>query len=164
VIYLDTGCLVKLYYPEPDSQKVAALIAGKVICFNPLHELEFTNALHLKIFHRGATTTQVQAAVALVEADVKSGVLFASVANWERTFRAATEARPATLGVPWLPIPGCAALRGVPSSGSMRISHHGRRTEAVGRCNGPGIGNFLNAMEEQVAVESTCPSVSSRAK
>ncbi len=47
VIYLDTGCLVKLYYPEADSQKVAALVVGRSICFNPLHQLEFTNALHL---------------------------------------------------------------------------------------------------------------------
>jgi predicted nucleic acid-binding protein len=91
VIYLDTGCLVKLYYPEPDSQKVAALVAGKPICFNPLHELEFTNALHLKLFHRGATPTQAQAAAALVEEDVKSGALLPTVANWEKIFRAATD-------------------------------------------------------------------------
>jgi predicted nucleic acid-binding protein len=91
VIYLDTGCLVKLYYPESDSQKVAALVAGRSICFNPLHELEFTNALHLKLFHRSATSAQVQAASALVEADVKSGVLLPAVANWEKIFRAATD-------------------------------------------------------------------------
>ena len=91
MIYLDTGCLVKLYYPEPDSQKSAALVAGRSICFNPLHELEFTNALHLKLFHRSATSAQVQAAGALVEADVKSGVLLPAVANWEKVFRAATD-------------------------------------------------------------------------
>lgn len=38
MIYLDAGCLVKLYCPEPESQKVAALVAGKPICYNPLHE------------------------------------------------------------------------------------------------------------------------------
>jgi len=91
VIYLDTGCLVKLYYPEPESQKVAAFVRGRPICFNPLHELEFTNALHLKVFHRSASPTQVQAAAALVEADVKSGVLLPAVANWEKIFRAASD-------------------------------------------------------------------------
>ena len=91
VIYLDTGCLVKLYYPESDSQQVATLVAGKLICFNPLHELEFTNALHLKLFHRSATSAQVQAARALVEADVKSGVLLPVVTNWEKIFRTATD-------------------------------------------------------------------------
>jgi len=90
VIYLDTGCLVKLYYPEPESRKVAALVAGKPICFNALHELEFTNALHLKIFHRGATAAQIEAATALVEEDLRSGVLLATGANWEKTLRAAT--------------------------------------------------------------------------
>jgi predicted nucleic acid-binding protein len=91
VIYLDTGCLVKLYYPEPESQKVAALVAGKPICYSPLHELEFTNALHLKLFHRSASPAQVQAAAALVEADVKSGVLLPAVANWEKIFRTASD-------------------------------------------------------------------------
>jgi len=37
VIYLDTGCFVKLYYPEPDSTKVIALIQSKPICYSPLH-------------------------------------------------------------------------------------------------------------------------------
>lgn len=27
--YLDTGCLVKLYYPEPESLAVATRVAGK---------------------------------------------------------------------------------------------------------------------------------------
>ena len=91
MIYLDTGCLVKLYYPEPDSQKSAALVAGRSICVNPLHVLEFTNALHLKLFYRSATSAQVQAASALVEADVKSGVLLPAAANWEKIFSAATD-------------------------------------------------------------------------
>lgn len=91
MISLDTGCLVKLYYPEPESQKVAALVAGKSICFNPLHELEFTNALHLKLFHRSATSAQVQAASALVETDMKTGVLLPAAANWDKVFRAATD-------------------------------------------------------------------------
>jgi predicted nucleic acid-binding protein len=91
VIYLDTSCLVKLYYPEPDSHKVATFIAGRPICFNPLHELEFTNALHLKLFHRSATAAQVQAAAGLVEADVQSGVLLPPLTNWEKIFRSAAE-------------------------------------------------------------------------
>jgi hypothetical protein len=91
VIYLDTGCLVKLNYPEPESQKVAAFVKGKPICFNPLHELEFTNALRLKLFHQSATPAQVQAAAALVETDVKSGVLLPVVANWDTIFRAASD-------------------------------------------------------------------------
>ena len=37
--YLDTGCFVKLYYPEPDSAQVVALIQGKAVCHTLLHEL-----------------------------------------------------------------------------------------------------------------------------
>ena len=39
--YLDTGCFVKLYYPEADSAQVIAHIQGRPICYTPLHELEF---------------------------------------------------------------------------------------------------------------------------
>jgi len=111
-IYLDTGCLVKLYYPEPESQKVAAVVAGLPIFFTPLHELEFTNALHLKIFHKNATAAQVQAAEALVEADVKSGVLLQAVANWEKVFRSATDLarhHSASIGCRSLDVLHCAA-------------------------------------------------------
>ena len=60
--YLDTGCFVKLYYPEPDSAQVVALIQGKALCHTLLHELEFTNALQLKVFLKSATAAQVTAA------------------------------------------------------------------------------------------------------
>ena len=81
--YLDTGCLIKLYYPEPDSAKVVALIRGKTICYTPLHELEFVNALQLKMFLKGATAAQVAAARALVEADLKAGVLVSQIGDWK---------------------------------------------------------------------------------
>jgi hypothetical protein len=62
MIYLDTGCFVKLYYPESDSAKVIAHIQGKPVCYLPLHELEFVNALQLKVFFKSATTSQATAA------------------------------------------------------------------------------------------------------
>lgn len=67
--YLDTGCFVKLYYPEADSAQVIAKIQGKSICYSPLHELEFVNALQLKAFFHNATPQQVAAPRDLVEAD-----------------------------------------------------------------------------------------------
>jgi hypothetical protein len=105
---------VKLYYPEPDSQKVAAMVAGKPICFNPLHDLEFVNALHLKLFHRNATASQVQAARALVKADVKSGVLLPAIMAWTDVFRTATdlaEKHSAAFGCRSLDILHCAAAK-----------------------------------------------------
>jgi predicted nucleic acid-binding protein len=89
--YLDTGCFVKLYYPEPDSAKVIALIQGKPICHTPLHELEFVNALQLKVFFKHATAAQTTAARALVEGDLKSGVLVAASSDWETIYQEAVK-------------------------------------------------------------------------
>lgn len=91
MIYLDTGCFVKLYYPEPDSTKVVALIQGKTLCHTPLHELEFVNALQLKVFATTATTAQVTAARALVQADLKAGVLVSPGGEWRDIFVAAVK-------------------------------------------------------------------------
>ena len=112
--YLDTGCLVKLYYPEADSLKVIAAIQGKAICYSPLHELEFVNALELKRFFQGATPAQVTAARALVEADVESGVLVPSGGDWKEIFQEAVrqaEQHTASLGCRSLDILHCAAAK-----------------------------------------------------
>ena len=81
--YLDTGCFVKLYYPEADSAQVIALIQGKPVGHTPLHELEFVNALELKLFFKSATPAQVAAARALVETDLKAGVLTSPGSDWK---------------------------------------------------------------------------------
>jgi len=114
VTYLDTGCLVKLYYPEPDSARVIAAIQGKLICFTPLHELEFVNALQLKVFFKGATTAQMLAARSLVEADLKSGVLVAASGSWPDIFQEAVrlaEQHTGTLGCRSLDVLHCAAAK-----------------------------------------------------
>jgi len=114
VTYLDTGCFVKLYYPEPDSAKVVAAIQGKPVCYSPLHELEFVNALQLKVFFKGATAAQVTAARALVEADLKSGVLVSVGGEWKDIVQEAVklaEQHTATLGCRSLDILHCAAAK-----------------------------------------------------
>lgn len=112
--YLDTGCFVKLYYPEADSAQVIAKIQGKSICYTPLHELEFVNALQLKIFQQNATPQQVTAARALVESDLKSGVLTAAGGDWSNLFREAvklSEQHTGTIGCRSLDILHCAAAK-----------------------------------------------------
>lgn len=89
--YLDTGCFVKLYYPEPDSAKVIALIQGKPVCHTPLHELEFVNALQLKVFFKSATNAQVIASRSLIEADLKTGALQSAGGNWKDVFQEAVK-------------------------------------------------------------------------
>ena len=116
MIYLDTGCLVKLYYPEPDSHLVAARVAGKVMSYSPLHELEFTNALHQKMFHGHATLSQVQAAKALIATDLASGVLRRDSLAWDAAYQKAValaESYTANIGCRSLDILHCALAQEV---------------------------------------------------
>ena len=75
MLYLDTGCLVKLYYPEANSASVVAAVAGEAIALTELHALELTTALQAKVFRGEATPEQAQAAHAAVEEDLASGKL-----------------------------------------------------------------------------------------
>lgn len=112
--YLDTGCFVKLYYPEPDSAQVVALIQGKALYYTPLHQLEFMNALQLKVFLKGATAAQVTAACLLVEADLRSGVLVSGGGEWKDIFAEAVklaEQHTGTIGCRSLDILHCAAAK-----------------------------------------------------
>jgi predicted nucleic acid-binding protein len=114
VIYLDTGCFVKLYYPEADSAQVIAHIQGRPLGYTPLHELEFANALQLKIFFHHATPSQVTAAQALVKADLKSGMLMAAGGDWPSILREAVqlaEQHTGTVGCRSLDILHCATAK-----------------------------------------------------
>lgn len=114
MIYLDTGCFVKLYYPEADSAKVVSLVQGKPICYTPLHELESANALQLKVFLKSATVAQVAAARALIEEDLKSGVLISVGGEWKDIFREAVKLsglHSAAFGCRSLDVLHCAAAK-----------------------------------------------------
>lgn len=114
MIYLDAGCFVKLYYPEADSAQVIGLVQGKPICYTPLHQLEFINALQLKVFLRNASAQQVAAARDLVETDLKTGVLVSPVGDWPSFFREAValaEQHTSTIGCRSLDILHCAIAK-----------------------------------------------------
>ena len=80
----------------------------------PLHELEFMDALQLKVFLKKATAAQVTAARALVESDLKSGVLVSPRAEWKDIFAEAVklaEQHTGTIGCRSLDILHCAAAK-----------------------------------------------------
>lgn len=91
MLYVDTGCLLKLYYPEPNSAQVAAAIAGEELCWTALHELELTTGLQLKVFRGEATSEQTAAVWAVVEQDVDSGKLQRVACDWPTAWREARE-------------------------------------------------------------------------
>ena len=105
MIYLDTSCLVKLYYPEPESAAVVRRVAGRPVFYTPLHELELTNALNQKRFHGQATEDQVAAALGLIQADLASGVLMAPASVWRTHFQSAVQ-----LSMSHTPTIGCRSL------------------------------------------------------
>ena len=72
------------------------------------------NALQLKVFLQNATPQQVAAARALVEADLKSGVLALAGGDWPNIFREAVklaEQHTGTVGCRSLDILHCAAAK-----------------------------------------------------
>jgi predicted nucleic acid-binding protein len=85
VVYLDTGCLVKLYYPERESAAVAAAVFGEPNAFTVLHELEIVTAMQLKVFRREAQPGQVLAALELAQEDLVAGKLVESPTDWRST-------------------------------------------------------------------------------
>ena len=130
MIYLDTGCLLKLYYPEPDSAAVARLVSGKVIAFSSLHELELTNALQLKAFRKEARATQVRATLTLVDADLRGGILHRVDVDWRAAQRAATAisaAHTAKLGCRSLDILHCAAAKALGSTAFLTTDARQKR-------------------------------------
>ena len=90
MVYLDTGCLVKLYYPERESASVAAAVVGEPIAFTALHQLEIVTAMQLKVFRGEAKPEQVFTAMGLVEEDLVAGKLLESPTDWRSIFREAT--------------------------------------------------------------------------
>jgi predicted nucleic acid-binding protein len=51
-VYFDTSALIKLYYPEAESETLAAWIGENniAISVSPFHEVELRNAFALKLF------------------------------------------------------------------------------------------------------------------
>jgi predicted nucleic acid-binding protein len=142
VIYLDTGCLLKLYYPEPESVRVAGLVSGNVIPFLALHELEVFNALELKLYRKQVTRAQVRAAAALVEQDVRSGVLYRAAVPWEDLLQEAAltaKAHTRKFGCRSLDILHCSAARSLAVTSFVTTDTRQRRlAESLG-LNCPAI-------------------------
>ena len=76
-LYLDSSILVKLYFPEPESRKLAEWIkkSGKPILFTQFHELEITNALALKVFRDEIFKESFNACLKIIGEDKRNNIL-----------------------------------------------------------------------------------------
>ena len=77
IIYADTGFLCSLYTPDAHTARAAAYMKrkAKTLPLTWLHQLEFRNALRLRVFRKEITGTQRDASLNLMLADTASGLL-----------------------------------------------------------------------------------------
>jgi len=74
--YFDTGILCSLYCPDAATAQAVALVKrhrGRMP-YLWLHQLEFRNALRLRVFRREITPTQRDASLNLMLADLAAGL------------------------------------------------------------------------------------------
>ncbi len=78
MIYLDTSALIKLYIQEPGSAEVQALLASQSYPLPvwELHEMEFVNALRLKVFWKEVSNADADAQMAHFNRRQASGLYF----------------------------------------------------------------------------------------
>jgi predicted nucleic acid-binding protein len=86
--YLDSSALVKLYYPEPESERVERWVHlhNPQLLFTSLHALELRNAMNLKLFRDEISGGQYAAWARRFEQDRSHGVLHSIAPNWSRVF------------------------------------------------------------------------------
>lgn len=119
MVYLDTGCLLKLYYPEPESAAVAAAVAGEIIVFTALHELEMVTAMQLKLFRGEGKAEQAAAALGLVHEDLAAGKLVEAAVDWRTVLSEAArsaQAHAARVGCRSLDILHCTLAKAASST------------------------------------------------
>jgi len=77
IAYADTGFLCSLYAPDAHSARAATRMKRQELPlpFTWLHQLEFRNALRLRVFRREITPAQRDASLNSALADLAAGVL-----------------------------------------------------------------------------------------
>lgn len=91
--YFDSGVLIKLYVPEPNSSEAAAWVrqyAGPIV-FTQLHENEVRNAIRLKAARKEITDAQLRAALASITADFEQGILRRPALDWVSAWQTAEQ-------------------------------------------------------------------------
>ena len=75
--YADTGFLCSLYAPDAHSPKAIKAMARQAspLAYTWIHQLEFRNALRLRVFRKEITPAQRDASLNLLLADLAAGIL-----------------------------------------------------------------------------------------
>ncbi len=91
--YLDSSLIVKLYFPEPQSELIESFVKlNKIIIpFNHFHDLEICNSIELKEFRNEISHEEKISIFQALEDDKNSGVLFQYVLPWNRVLEKSCE-------------------------------------------------------------------------
>lgn len=93
MLYIDTSIIVKLYFKEKFSPEASDWVKknNEAIPLTGFHELEITNAIHLKEFRSEITSEQVRHVLSKFYAHQKSGVYYRPMLNWADTINFAVD-------------------------------------------------------------------------
>lgn len=86
--YLDSSAFVKLYVDEENSHRLAAWIAKKKsrLYITDLHELEFKNALALRVFRKHLSSKDYSDLLIFYLEGLKYGTIIKTTISWPRIF------------------------------------------------------------------------------
>lgn len=84
MVYVDTSVIVTLYVKEKYSRKAADWIRNndEAMPLTPFHELEFINAVNLKLFRKAITETQAGSIFSRLSEHQQGGVYYQPLINW----------------------------------------------------------------------------------
>ena len=93
MLYIDTSIIVKLYFKEEHSLKVSNWIKtnNEAIPLTSLHELEFTNAVHLKRFRDEITEDEIGLIFSRFADHNKKGVFYRPPIDWPDIYQYALD-------------------------------------------------------------------------
>ena len=88
MIYVDTSAIVKLYFRETHSRKIASWLkkTDEAIPLTSLHELEFENAICLKRFRGELNEQDARQVVSKFSEHEARGVYFRPAVDWSAVF------------------------------------------------------------------------------
>lgn len=83
--YYDTGVVLKLYTPEPESASVQRFVRrrNEPLFLNALHRSECLSAFHLKVFRGECDQETAASAIADFEDDISNGVIQLVGIDWD---------------------------------------------------------------------------------
>jgi len=92
-IYFDTSAIIKLYYPEKESERLSKWnIENRIVIpVSLFHSLEIYNAFALKVFRGEITGEQYGRLAECLTADIISGVIKELYPDWNQVFQKAAE-------------------------------------------------------------------------